>query len=87
MCQLSASLRPLPGRNFGTLADLILMDAPVRGLRPVRAARLPTTKVPNPTRVTVPPFFSVVLIAPTRLTDLAAHEAKQQGSAALNQEW
>ena len=47
--QLIASFRPLPGRNFGTLAALILMVAPVRGLRPLRAARLPTTNVLNPT--------------------------------------
>lgn len=32
----------LPARNFGTFAALILMAAPVWGLRPVRAARLPT---------------------------------------------
>jgi len=54
----------LPGRNFGTLADLILIAAPVRGLRPVRAARLPTAKVPKPTKDTVPPFFKVVRTAP-----------------------
>ena len=50
-------MRPLPGLNFGILADLILIVAPVRGLRPVRAARLPTWKVPNPTSVTLPPLF------------------------------
>ena len=37
-----ASRRALPGRNFGTLLALILMVVPVRGLRPLRAARLPT---------------------------------------------
>ena len=62
--QFKASFRPLPGRNFGTLAFLILIAAPVRGLRPVRAARLPTAKVPKPTRETVPPFFKVVRTAP-----------------------
>ena len=56
--------KALPGRNLGTLADLILMAAPVRGLRPVRAARLVTAKVPKPTRATVPPFFNVVRTAP-----------------------
>ena len=40
--QFTASLRPLPARNFGTFAALILMSLPVRGLRPVRAARSPT---------------------------------------------
>ena len=62
--QFKASFRPLPGRNFGTLAFLILIAAPVRGLRPVRAARLPTANVPKPTRETVPPFFRVVRTAP-----------------------
>ena len=52
------------GRNFGTLAALILMAAPVRGLRPVRAARLGAVKVPNPVMVTVLPFFRLVLTAP-----------------------
>ena len=40
--QLSASFSALPGVKRGTLAALILISAPVRGLRPVRAARLPT---------------------------------------------
>ena len=40
--QFTASFRPLPARNFGTLAALILIDAPVLGFRPLRAARLPT---------------------------------------------
>jgi hypothetical protein len=62
--QFKASFRPLPGRNFGTLAFLILIAAPVRGLRPVRAARFPTAKVPKPTKETVPPFFRVVRTAP-----------------------
>ena len=36
---MTASFSALPARNFGTLAALILMAAPVRGLRPLRAAR------------------------------------------------
>jgi hypothetical protein len=36
----------------------------VRGLRPVRAARLPTLNVPKPTSVTVEPILSAPLIAP-----------------------
>src|SRR3954466_8351944 len=62
--QFSASLSALPGRNFGTLAALILIVAPVRGLRPLRAARLPTLKVPKPTRDTVLFFFSVDFTPP-----------------------
>ena len=53
----------MPGRNFGTLAALILIVAPVRGLRPVRAARLPTANVPKPTSETVPPYIRVFLTA------------------------
>lgn len=53
-------LQGLAGRNFGTLAALILISAPVRGLRPLRAGRLVTANEPNPTSETVPPFFNVV---------------------------
>ena len=49
---------------MGTFAALILIASPVRGLRPVRAARLPTAKVPKPTKETDPPFLSVVFTAP-----------------------
>src|SRR5690606_5401345 len=62
----TASFRALPGRNFGTRAFLILISSPVRGLRPVRAARSDTAKVPKPTRVTEPFFFRVVFTAPTK---------------------
>jgi hypothetical protein len=62
--QFNASFNALPGRNLGTLAALILIAVPVRGLRPVRAARRPTANVPKPTKETEPPFFNVVLTAP-----------------------
>jgi uncharacterized membrane protein YadS len=39
------------------------MAAPVRGLRPVRASRLPAEKEPKPTKETVPLFLSVFLTA------------------------
>jgi len=42
---------------------LILIAAPVRGLRPVRAALAPTLKVPNPTKVTLSFFLSAPFIA------------------------
>ena len=54
----TASLSALPGLKPGTFAALISMAAPVCGLRPARAARLRTTKVPNPTRLTCSSFFS-----------------------------
>src|ERR1700712_385239 len=75
--QLTASLRALPGRNFGTLAALILIVAPVRGFRPLRAARLPTLNVPKPTSDTVLFFFSVVFTPPitaSKARDAAALE-------------
>lgn len=43
--------------KLGTLLALISRVAPVCGLRPVRAARSLTPKVPKPTRVTVSPAF------------------------------
>src|SRR5512139_1756179 len=64
--QLTASFRALPGRNLGTLAALILMVAPVRGLRPERAARLLTLKVPKPTSETLLFFLSVDFTPPIR---------------------
>src|SRR6186713_1210229 len=64
--QLTASLSALPGRNLGTLAALILMVAPVRGLRPERAARLLTLKVPKPTSDTLLFFLSVDFTPPIR---------------------
>lgn len=61
--QFSASFNALPGLNFGILADLILIAAPVLGFLPVRASRLPTWNVPKPTNVTLPPFVSVCVTA------------------------
>jgi len=45
---LTASLNALPAVNLTVLAAGILSSAPVCGLRPMRAARLPDLKVPNP---------------------------------------
>jgi hypothetical protein len=52
----TAVLRDAPAENFGTFAAGIFNASPVLGLRPVRAARLPTEKVPKPTRVTLSPL-------------------------------
>lgn len=51
----------LPALNLGTLRALILITAPVCGLRPLRAARSDTENVPKPTSVTLSPFFSDVI--------------------------
>jgi len=49
----------LPALNLATFFALILITAPVCGLRPFRAALFETEKVPNPTSVTLPPPFKV----------------------------
>ena len=48
--------------KLGTLLALISKVAPVCGLRPVRAARSFTLKVPKPTSVTVSPDLSASVI-------------------------
>jgi hypothetical protein len=52
------SLNSLPGRKAGDLEAGILIDAPVLGFLPVRAARFVTLNVPKPTRRTSLPFLS-----------------------------
>src|SRR5882672_7039780 len=56
----------LPALNFATFLALILITAPVCGLRPLRAALLETEKVPKPTKVTLPPPFNVFVTASTK---------------------
>ena len=56
--------KSFPALNLGTFLALIFMVAPVCGLRPLRAARAVTEKVPKPTKVTVSPFFKVDTTAP-----------------------
>ena len=48
MIYLTMSLSCFPGLNFTTLVAGILMGLPVWGLRPSRAFRSDTEKVPNP---------------------------------------
>ena len=49
LTQLTESFSALPALKVGTLAALIWIGWPVCGLRPVRAARSFTEKVPTPT--------------------------------------
>src|SRR6476619_3209469 len=56
----------LPALNLATFLALILITAPVCGLRPFRASLLLTEKVPKPTRVTFPPPFKVLVTALTK---------------------
>ena len=58
----TASLKALPAVNFTVRAAAILMVSPVRGLRPVRAARLPEPKVPNPTSCTASPLVTALIM-------------------------
>src|SRR5947199_5161139 len=50
--QRIATFRLRLGRKRGTLADGMVICLPVRGSRPLRAARRATTNVPNPEIVT-----------------------------------
>src|SRR5690606_34871388 len=54
----TASLSDLPALKAGTLVAGMLIEAPVAGFTPLRAARSRTSKVPNPTRVTFCPLAS-----------------------------
>jgi hypothetical protein len=60
---LKLSFKPLPALNTGTFFAAILSAAPVWGFLPVRAFRLFTLNVPNPTSATLSPFLSAFWIA------------------------
>src|SRR3990167_10329876 len=55
---LTASVRPLATTSLITFLAAISMAAPVEGLRPVRAGRSVTFRLPIPGRVISPPFSS-----------------------------
>lgn len=59
---LTASFSSLPALKVGRFEAGILIVSPVRGLRPVVAARLETENVPKPTRRTSSPFFREALM-------------------------
>src|SRR6187402_1503128 len=61
----------LPALNLATFLALILITAPVCGLRPLRAALLDTEKVPKPTKVTLPLPFKVFVTASTKESKVA----------------
>src|SRR5260370_28319336 len=62
----TASLRSLDARNATFLLALILIGSPVAGLRPIRAARWRTCRMPSPTRRRRLPFFRGLTMLPTR---------------------
>src|SRR4051794_18423794 len=53
---LTTPLNCEPGRNFGTDVFFTLTASPVRGLRPVRAARSTFSNTPNPVMATFSPW-------------------------------
>jgi hypothetical protein len=53
-----AILRPVLARKATFLLALIWIGSPVAGLRPMRAARLRTSRMPRPEIFTRSPFFS-----------------------------
>src|SRR3546814_3021533 len=63
--QFTASFSALPALKAGFFAAAIWISSPVRGLRPVRAARARTSKVPKPIRLTLSPAFRAPVIEPT----------------------
>lgn len=60
----TASFKVFDARNFGTRMDLIWIVAPVRGLRPVRPARVFASKMPRPAIETSSPRFKQSVIMP-----------------------
>src|SRR6185369_950175 len=86
--EATASLRALPGRNLGTLAAAILISLPVCGLRPVRALRVETSKLPKPTSVTLSPFLSASVTAemnpPTAFSAEALVRAADLATASMS---
>jgi hypothetical protein len=63
---LTADFKIFPAENFGTLVAGIRKASPVLGLRPSRAFRLATVKVPKFTSETRCPFFRDVVTAPVK---------------------
>src|SRR3990172_1749924 len=61
--RLTASFRPLPALNLGVFDAAILIASPVRGLRPMLAARCATAKLPKPITLTSWPVFRASVMA------------------------
>ncbi len=56
---LMASFKALPGLKAGIFDAAISISSPVCGLRPLRAARVRTSKLPKPINCTLSPFAKV----------------------------
>ena len=68
----TASLKPWPGRNFGTEVAFSFTCAPVAGLRATLAARLTFSKTPKPAIATFSPFETVRVTASTTASTATA---------------
>ena len=82
---LTTSLNAEPARNLGDHGLLDLTEAPVRGLRPVRAARAACSKVPKPVMATLPPLATSRMITSTTAVraSLAALRLPSRDSSSL----
>src|SRR3989338_1588552 len=69
----TASFRVFEARNFGTLIAFISIAAPVRGLRPMRPARVFASKIPKPATETSSPLLRHSVIF--SITDSTARSA------------
>ena len=67
---LAAAFRSCAAQNLAVLVALILSFSPVAGLRPVRAARLPTANVPRPVSGKRPSLRTPVWINSTRRSSM-----------------
>ena len=77
----TASFNALPALKLATLDAAIWMVAPVCGLRPLRALRCFTIKVPKPTRATCSPFFSSLVILSNTASSARPAEAFGRSAA------
>src|SRR6202165_4024743 len=68
----TASLSFLAARKATFLLALMWIASPVAGLRPMRAARLRTCRMPRPTMRMRSPFFRCLVIRPTRSFRMAS---------------
>lgn len=72
LAPLTAAFSVAPALNAGTLDALIFSASPVLGLRPVRAARLRTSKLPKPIKAILSPFFKVLRIISSSAASLCS---------------
>src|SRR5205823_12557505 len=68
----TASLSSLAARNATFLLALILIGSPVAGLRPIRAARWRTCRMPSPPMRRRLPFFRCLTMLPTMSLSIAS---------------